>query len=124
METLPNLKQTVMETNTLFPTNENAIIINEAQLILAEKRTHLAMLRTGIAIIALPMTLVSFLIATSRLYFISDVLMYMIPLFILCSGLLGLGGYLVFRSVVKLHQDARFLEQLKTQNSILSKLMD
>ncbi len=113
-----------METNTLFPINENAIIINEAQLILAEKRTHLAMLRTGIAILALPMTLVSFLIATSRLYFIADVLIYMIPLFILCAGLLGLGGYLVFRSVIKLHQDARLLDQLKMQNSILSQLMD
>lgn len=113
-----------METNNLIPMNENAIIINEAQLILAEKRTHLAMLRTGIAILALPMTLVSFLVATSRFYLIADVLLYLIPLFILCSGLLGLGGYLVIRSVKKLHQDARFLEQLKMQNSILSQLMD
>jgi hypothetical protein len=41
------------------------------------------MVRTDIAILALPMTLVSFLIATSRFYHI----------FIFCSGLLGLGGY-------------------------------
>ena len=83
-----------METNASIPNSENAIIINEAHLILAEKRTHLAMLRTGIAILALPMTLVSFLIATSRLYDIAEVMFYLIPLFILCSVALGLGGYM------------------------------
>lgn len=80
-----------METNASIPNSENAII-NEAHLILAEKRTRLAMLRTGIAILALPMTLVSFLIATSRLYDIAEVMFYLIPLFILCSVPLGLGG--------------------------------
>lgn len=113
-----------METNASDQTTENSIIINEAQLLLAEKRTHMAMLRTGIAIIALPMALVSFLIASSSFYRIADVKIYLIPLFILCFGLLGLGGYLVCRSVVKLHQDARMLKQLKMQHSILSKLMD
>jgi len=39
------------------------------------------MLRTGITILALPMTLVSFLIATSRFYHIADVMFYQIPLF-------------------------------------------
>ena len=52
------------------------------------------MLRTGITILALPMTLVSFLIATSRFYHIADVMFYQIPLFILCSVLLGPGGYM------------------------------
>jgi len=80
-----------METNASIPNSENAII-NEAHLILAEKRTRLAMLRTGIAILALPMTLVSFLIATSRLYDIAEVMFYLIPLFILSSVPLWLGG--------------------------------
>lgn len=45
-----------------------ALAINEIQLLLAEKRTSLAFLRTGIAVIALPLSLVSFLIATSEHY--------------------------------------------------------
>jgi hypothetical protein len=113
-----------MKTNDSIQKNKNGIIINEAQLVLAEKRTHLVMLQTGIAILALPMTLVSFLIASSRFYHIADVLIYLILLYILCACLLELGGYLVFRSVMKHHQDSRILKYLKIQHSILSKLMD
>ena len=72
-----------METKASIPNNEIAIINNVQLTVLAVKRTQLAMVRTGIAIPALPMTLVNFLIATSRFYLI----------FIICSGLLGLGGY-------------------------------
>jgi uncharacterized membrane protein YkgB len=42
------------------------IIINEAQLILAEKRTALAAMRTGIAVFALPLSVLSLLIVTSK----------------------------------------------------------
>ncbi|MGA8239636.1 MAG: hypothetical protein WB818_03615, partial [Desulfobacterales bacterium] len=44
------------------------IIINEAQLILAEKRTSLAALRTGITVFALPLSVLSLLIVTSKFY--------------------------------------------------------
>jgi len=72
-----------METKASIPNNEVANNNNAQLMVLAVKRTHLAMVRTDIAILALPMTLVSFLISTSRFYLI----------FIICSGLLGLGGY-------------------------------
>jgi uncharacterized membrane protein YidH (DUF202 family) len=72
-----------METKASIPNNEVAFINNAQLMVLAVKRTHLAMVRTDIAILALPMTLVSFFISTSRFYLI----------FIICSGLLGLGGY-------------------------------
>jgi len=42
------------------------IIINEGQLILAEKRTSLAVIRTGIAVFALPLSVLSLLIVTSK----------------------------------------------------------
>ncbi len=82
------------------------------------------MLRTRVAILALPMILVSFLIATSRFYHIADVLIYLIPLFLLCSGLMELEERTVFKSVVKLHQDARVLEHLKIHHNLLSNFMD
>lgn len=44
----------------------------DLQVILAEKRTALATLRNGIAVMVLPMTVISFLVATSRLYDILD----------------------------------------------------
>ncbi len=59
------------------------IAINEVQLILAEKRTALALMRTGIAVLALPLTVMSFLIATSKYYNIFHILHFLIPLALL-----------------------------------------
>ena len=43
------------------------VIFGEIQVLLAEKRTALASLRTGIAVFALPLSVLSALIATSAL---------------------------------------------------------
>lgn len=48
-------------------TVSDTIIINEVQLLLAKKRTSLAAMRTGIALFALPLTIRSVLIATSKI---------------------------------------------------------
>ena len=42
--------------------------LNEIQLLLSEKRTSLSALQAGIALLALPLSVVSFLVATSSLY--------------------------------------------------------
>jgi uncharacterized membrane protein YidH (DUF202 family) len=55
-----------METNGL-PKLDN-VIFGEIQVLLAEKRTALASMRTGIAVFALPLSVLSALIATSRYY--------------------------------------------------------
>ena len=64
-----------METNGL-PKLDN-VIFGEIQVLLAEKRTALASLRTGIAVFALPLSVLSALIATSRYYSMEKVM----PLF-------------------------------------------
>ena len=61
-----------METNGL-PTPNN-VIFGEIQVLLAEKRTALASLRTGIAVFALPLSVLSALIATSRYYSMEKVM--------------------------------------------------
>ena len=53
-----------METSGL--PNPDNLIFGEIQVLLAEKRTALAALRTGIAVFALPLSVLSALIATSR----------------------------------------------------------
>ncbi len=103
--------------------SEDPLIINEAQLILAEKRTSLSTLRTGIAVMALPMTVLSFLIAASRYYHPGNVLSLLIPLVLLCLGLSGLGVYLVVRAVLKLRHADRVLAQLKSHHSILQQFI-
>jgi hypothetical protein len=75
----------------------DTIAINEVQLILAEKRTALALMRTGIAVLVLPLSVTSFLIATSKYYDILDVLHFLIPLSLLNCALLVFGFFLIAR---------------------------
>ena len=61
-----------METDGL-PKLDN-VIFGEIQVLLAEKRTPLPSLRTGIAVFALPLSVLSALIATSRYYSMEKVM--------------------------------------------------
>jgi len=51
--------------------NGGGTIYDEIELILSEKRTALSTLRTGIAVFALPLSVLSVLVATSSYYTIS-----------------------------------------------------
>ena len=42
--------------------------ISSIQLLLAEKRTSLALMRTGVAMLAIPLSVLSLLITTSKYY--------------------------------------------------------
>ncbi|HEU0274360.1 MAG TPA: hypothetical protein VFQ83_07535 [Candidatus Udaeobacter sp.] len=106
-----------METNEL-PTPDN-VIFGEIQVLLAEKRTALASLRTGIAVFALPLTVLSALIATSRLYRIEKVMPLLAPLMLLNLGLVVLGTWLVFRSIRRIrHFEHRIMELSAKYRSI------
>ena len=73
-----------METNGVPKLDE--LIFGEIQVLLAEKRTALAALRTGIAVFALPLSVLSALIATSRYYSMEKVLPLLLPLLLLNLG--------------------------------------
>ena len=106
------------------PVCPETTIINEVQLLLAEKRTSLAAMRTGIAVIALPLTVMSVLIATSKYYDIVHVKHLLVPLLILCGALVLLGAYLIIRSTIRLHRYDRQIAGIKRQNSKLSEFID
>jgi uncharacterized membrane protein YidH (DUF202 family) len=99
-------------------------ILNEVQLLLAEKRTSLAMLRSGIAVFALPLSVLSVLIATSKLYNILNVISLLIPLFLLNFGLVLLGTYLVVHSLFRIRHLDRLINTLKKQHSALREFLD
>jgi hypothetical protein len=86
-----------METNE--STQMDALLLGEIQVLLSEKRTALSSMRTGIAVFALPLSVLSVLIATSRYYSIGKVM----PLLLLNLGLVVLGSWLVFHSIGRLH---------------------
>jgi len=90
-----------METDGL-PKLDNVIFV-EIQVLLAEKRTALASLRTGIAVFALPLSVLSVLIATSRYYNVGTVMPLLVPLLLLNLGLVVLGSWLIYRSIHRIH---------------------
>jgi hypothetical protein len=102
----------------------DAFIMNEVQLILAEQRTSLAALRTGIAVFALPLTVLSVLIATSKYYDIARVLHWIIPLMAICGAMVVLGCYLIIRSIIRLHRHDRLILKLKHKHSRITEFVD
>ncbi len=99
------------------------IAMTEVQLILAEKRTSLAVLRTGIAVIALPLSILGVLIATSNFYNIFQVLHFLVPLGILNFTLLCLGVYLIVRSIMKMRHYDHIICKIKKQHSVLAEFL-
>lgn len=83
-------------------TESEGIIISEVQLLLAEKRTSLAAMRSGIAVFALPLSVLSVLIATSKYYDINHVLHLLVPLLLISTALVFLGAYLIIRAIIKI----------------------
>lgn len=70
----------------------------------AEKRTHLAELRTGTAILAIPMSLLTILIATSNLYNPADVIVFVVSLLIGVIALSIIGVFLIYRSLKRIRK--------------------
>ena len=94
-------------------------ILGEIQVLLSEKRTALAAMRTGIAVFALPLSVLSVLIATSRYYSMEKVMPLLVPLLLLNLGLVVLGSWLIFRSIKRLHHfDHRIRELTQKYRSL------
>jgi len=106
-----------METDE--PPKLDNLIFNEIQVLLAEKRTALASMRTGIAVFALPLSVLSALIATSRYYSMEKVMPLLLPLMLLILGLVVFGCWLVLRSIRRIHHyEARIKELSEKYRSI------
>jgi uncharacterized membrane protein YidH (DUF202 family) len=100
------------------------MVLNEIQLLLSEKRTALSTMRTGIAVFAFPLSVLSILIATSRLYQLHEVIHWLVPLLLLNLGLIGLGIYLIARAFRRIHHYDRLIDEFKRKHSKLADLLD
>ena len=81
-------------------------------------------MRTGIAVLALPLSVLSVLIATSKYYDVFHVMHLLLPLMIVNVLLLILGGYLILRSIVRMRRYDHLIRTLKQKHSILKELVD
>ena len=102
----------------------DSLILGEIQVLLSEKRTALSIMRTGIAVFALPLSVLSVLIATSRYYSIGKVMPLLMPLLLLNLGLVVLGTWLVFHSIGRLHHYDRRIQELTQKYRSLAEVVD
>ena len=103
---------------------EGPSAVDEIQILLSEKRTSLSVMRTGIAVFALPLSVLSVLIATSRFYTLSHVLHLLIPLMIILVMLILLGIYLVTHAFRRIRSYDLFIRKLKDRYGILTELVE
>lgn len=99
-------------------------VFSEVQLLLAEVRTALSLMRTGIAVLALPLSVFSVLVATSRYYDVLQVLGFLLPLAILCTILMLFGSYLIIHSWRKVRRVERLIRRIKVEHSVIAKFME
>ena len=111
-----------METNET-PALDN-VILGEIQVLLSEKRTALASLRTGIAVFALPLSVLSVLIATSRYYNFGKVMPLLAPLLLLNFGLVVLGSWLIYHSICRIHHYDRLIRPLTQKYRSIAEFID
>jgi len=104
-------------------TDGKSLVIAKVELLLAEKMAMLATLRTGIAIFTLPFSVLTILIATSSFYEIKEVGMLLAVVYSLCATLASVGGYLVFRSLKRIHILDHKIETIKNDHKFMDRLM-
>src|SRR5258706_1722749 len=102
----------------------DSTVFGEIQLLLAEKRTALSSLRTGIAVFALPLSVLSVLVATSKYYQAVNVLPFLVPLLALSAALIALGCYLVIHAILRIRHYDCLIKALKRKHSTLAEVMD
>ncbi len=93
-------------------------------MILSEKRTALSAMRTGIAVFALPLSVLSVLVATSHYYEFLQVMHLLVPLFVLCAALVLLGSYLIIHSIRRIQHCDRLIRKLKLKYSVIAEFLD
>lgn len=100
---------------------QESIAINEVQLLLAEKRTSLSVMRTGIAVLVLPLSILSFLIATSKYYSLAEILHIFIVLLVMLAILIVFGFYLILHSLVRMRHYDRLIHEIKLNHNVVGK---
>ena len=104
-------------------TEDDIFSINQVQLLLSEKSTALSVMRTGIAILALPLSIFSALIATSRWYNPNEVWPLLLLVSLINLLLIVLALYLIVRSLLLMHRYDRLVSEIKQEHESLRRLI-
>lgn len=102
----------------------DSVAMNEVQLLMSEARTALSLMRTGIAVIALPLSVLSVLVATSKYYDALNVLGLLLPLGLLCVVLVLFGGYLIAHAWAKIRRIDRLVLRIRQAHGSIAQFME
>jgi uncharacterized membrane protein YidH (DUF202 family) len=111
-----------METEA--PLQPDNAVFGEIQVILSEKRTSLSALRTGIAVFALPLSVLSVLVATSKYYSMGNAAPLLVPLLVICLALVVLGAWLIYHSIHRIRHYDRVIRDLTKKYRALADYVD
>jgi len=89
-----------------------------------DKRTALEMIRIGIRIIIAQIFGLGFLIATSKLYNLLEIMHLMVPFILLNVLLFILAAYLISGSLIRLNRLEIQIRRYQSKHSRLSKFVD
>jgi hypothetical protein len=99
--------------------DENNLIFEEMIVFLQEKRTALRMVRIGISAVIAQISILGFLIATSKYYEWMQVMHLWIPFALLNLIVLSIAGYLIFKALIRIHHlDYQILRYKKSHDGI------
>ncbi|HYA20712.1 MAG TPA: hypothetical protein VEG25_08730 [Burkholderiales bacterium] len=98
-------------------------VYEEVQVLLSEKRTSLSMLRTGIAVFALPLSVLSVLVATSAYYTVSEAASFLYPLLALSVVLVVLGAYLCVHAIVQIRRYDRQIAKIGEKHAAVAEFI-
>jgi hypothetical protein len=104
--------------------DESNLIVEEILVFLQEKRTALRMIRIGISAVIAQISILGLLIATSKYYEWMQVMHLWIPFALLNLIVLGIAGYLIFGSLIRLHQLDRQILRYKQSHGSIANFMD
>ncbi|MEK6852147.1 MAG: hypothetical protein AABY30_06385 [Candidatus Thermoplasmatota archaeon] len=104
--------------------SQHSLVINEVMLLLAEKRTSLSALNAGIAVVAVPLSILTLLVATSRFYEALLVMHLLAPLWAACATLFVLGMYIIMRAVIRIRRFDAHIAELKERDAAVRELIE
>jgi hypothetical protein len=102
----------------------DSLIVEEILVFHQEKRTALRMVRIGISSIIAQITILGFLIATSKYYKWVEVMHLWIPFVVLNLVVLGIAGYFIFGSLIHIHRLDRQIHRYKKSHGVIADSMD
>ncbi len=99
------------------------LIVEGILVLLQEKRTALRMVRIGITAVIAQISILGFLIATSKYYEWIQVMHLWIPFALLNLVVLGVAGYFIFGSLIQMRQLDRQILRYKNSHSKIADVM-